>query len=80
MKFSFDDELDNREVSLKNTLETLFSDEKNQRDEHIQYVADLLKHIQTQEYLSGLNLDGFVFDLPSNDRIENPSFGCIKTA
>ena len=72
MKFSFDDELDNREVSLKNTLETLFSDEKNQRDEHIQYVADLLKHIQTQEYLSGLNLDGFVFDLPSNDRIENP--------
>ena len=53
-------------LSLKQILEKLFGDEDLNRNEHIQYVVNLLASQKTDEYLYGLNLDLFNFDLQEN--------------
>ena len=49
-------------LSLKQILEKLFGDEDLNRNEHIQYVVNLLASQKTDEYLYGLNLDLFNFE------------------
>src|SRR5690606_7340060 len=60
-------------VSLKQTLEKLFGDERLQRTEHIQYVADLLTSHSTDQCLEGLNLDLLDFDLETNSVVARPA-------
>lgn len=60
-------------VSLKQTLEKLFSNEQFNRAEHIQYIADLLTLHPTDQYLKELNLDLLDFDLQTNSVVARPA-------
>ncbi|MDR6107058.1 hypothetical protein [Acinetobacter baylyi] len=64
---------DAQQVSLKRTLEKLFGDEQLNREEHIQYIADVLASQPTDQYLQGLNLDLFSFDLETNSVTARPT-------
>lgn len=60
-------------ASLKQVLEKLFGDEQLKRNEHIQYIVDLLAFYSTDKYLNGLSLDLLNFDISPNPNIVKPS-------
>lgn len=58
-------------------LEKLFGDEDLNR-EHIQYVVNLLASQKTDEYLYGLNLDLFNFDLQECYYVKTKTFSFFE--
>ncbi|RYL29666.1 hypothetical protein [Acinetobacter piscicola] len=54
-------------ISLKHILNKLFTDEDLKTAEHIQYVANLLSSVNTEGYLTGLQLEQIDFDIQFQD-------------
>jgi hypothetical protein len=60
-------------ISLKKTIEKLFTDEQFERAQHINFVIKLLSSQQADNFLDGLNLDYFNVDVEFQSNLPKPS-------